>query len=367
MGNNLFIAHTPHHLTLNISIIKNESLQKNILVLYDTFGISNEQIKIINKYFEKIILIENVCKDKFKNRYSIKEWIKKIKECQYDLIAFNEVIYSLKGKKIDRIFFSNNTYIEVQILLKKLKGFSTKIYYVEDGSAAYHSIVYKEKNFLVKKIMKPRYLIFGCKYKFLKEFKQYSAIGIGDYVDGGYYIYKEFIRSELKNRDSYVINKNCYKEVLEEMYVNDYKFDNSIIIILELSENLNNAEIDELTEFIKTLKYDIYLKYHPREKEFYIDFLLGDNVIKLDSRVNIESILVNTKNNLVIGNGGSTTFMTIPLISDNLCIILNKVFNLNYNLDFINIVKDLGAIEINSFTEINDLIKKRGDNNYAKQ
>lgn len=366
MGNNLFIAHTPYHITLAMSIIKTENLNDNILIVYDTFNINNEQIEIFDKYFNKIYIINNKCNDDFLNKFSIKEWIEKNIYINYDIQKFESILLELKEKVFNKIFFSNNTYIEIQILINILKTNLTQIYYIEDGCAAYHDIIYKERFFGIKKILKPRYLFFGLRYKFLWKFKTFSAIGMGEEVLGGYYINKNYIRDDLKNMLSQGIDIESYKEVIQEFYPDNGSINDSIIIIMDHSKSKYCDELINILKLISNKEKNIYIKYHPREKNFYADFLLSNNVKKLKSSINIESILVNTYGNIIIGNGGSTTFLTSPLISKNKFVITNSLFNLNINPRLIDIEKKLGAIEINDFNELNEIINNTRRDKNAK-
>lgn len=354
MKSNLFIAHTPYHLTLAMAIIKSENLTNNILLVYNTFNISDSQINKLNNYFEEIHIIEIKCKASFINKFSIKEWITKCIEVKYDLKNFEYIISKLKEREFKKIFFSNNTDIEVQILIDTFRRNSTEVYYIEDGCAAYHDIVYEERLFTIKKILIPKYAVFGYKYKFFRKFSNVSVIGLGRNILGGYYVNKQYIREELKNMESHSIDMLSYKEVIKEYYSSNEYINNSIVLIMDHSESGYCNEIINILKFIKDTGKLIYIKYHPRETNFYSDFLLDTNIRKLDTNINIESILVNTYGNIIIGNGGSTTFLTCPLICNNKYIITNSLFNLNINSRLIEIVKNLGAIEINNF---NDIIK----------
>lgn len=358
MGNNIFVLHTMHHINLAISLIKKEGYKNNILVLFDTFKINYDEVMIIKKYFKIVKIFDKHSNEKFNNKHSFLEWYNKLIFNHKQANEFDNLLKELKGYEFKKIFFGNNTGIEVQILINQLKSNSCDVIYIEDGSAAYHDAKYIEKKFIIKKILKPNYLIYNIKYKYFKRFTNNSSIGVADYVKSGYYLHKDYIREELKSIEANKIDLESYKNVLLEFNNTDYRVNNSIFIIMELSDNGHIDTSIGLIKYIKKSKCDIYIKYHPREHNFYADYLLDNQVKRIESNLNVENILVNTENNIILGNGSSTAFLILPLISKNIFIMTNKIFNVNINKRYLSILKENSCIEIDKIDYLDKYIYK---------
>ncbi|MPQ43499.1 polysialyltransferase family glycosyltransferase [Clostridium tarantellae] len=360
MKNNLFLAHTPYHLLLSATLVKQENLKNNVLVIFKDFNINMDEYKWLNDYFHEIIILRgsyklNYTRDKLKTKIGKMVYVR---GCALGTVfAIKKLIKSFKDISWSQIFCFNDSFEKIQILIHNLKGENTKVAYIEDGSAAYWV---KKDIFLHMKINASKFL--STSYIMLKSFNfhdKYEIIDVfggGSYIDYSYFLYPDFICKELKKKEAKEIKSEDLKTVILRKNFEKFNINNSIVILADLYSPKVKEYFEEAFKYLKG--YNIYLKYHPRETNFYLNDLVKGREFILPSEEALESILVNSKNNIIIGTGGSTVFFTLPKISENKYISLNKIFNISFGEEYEKTLEKIGINIPLNYEEFNIVLER---------
>lgn len=355
---NLFLAHTPYHILMAATIIKQDMLNNNTIIIFEDFKFNKDEYEWLAKYFNKIILIKSEYKLN-KIRKKLKNKILKAIYTRYytfmDIVNIKNLIKDLRKTSWSRIHCFNDIYEKIQILIYYLKSNNTKVIYIEDGSAAYwvKKDIFKGSEVELRKLFSPK-RIFLRYFNFLDKYEVINIFGGGSYIDNSYFLYPDFVCGELKIREIIGIKSEKLKQVIMENSNKKFNINNSIIILIEL----HSSEFKEkYKNIIDTLNgYEIYIKYHPRESVFYLDDFVNGRYNILPNNISLENILVNSKNNIIIGNGGSTVFLTLPKISNNQYISINKILGMSLGYDYEITLEKIGVMTPENYKTFNQII-----------
>lgn len=317
---NFFLAHTPYHIILSIAIAI-DNKDKSEIFIFNDFDTRKLNKSLLLEVFESVYIVKGTrdCETNFS--------IKRI----YDIIKMPLEIVKKVENNIDNIYIFNDYRYEVQITLCKLrkKGDFNTIY-VEDGSSVYTLSKVNERisNYIIKKII-----------SFFK-YKKVDVLGTFYMIDKSIVLFKNLVREELKkkeveeiSKESFInaidiVNKSDKLNLIDDMY--------NLFIILDHSESIN--DINKYSNIMKNIAlkyskkgYRIFIKYHPREKEFYFNIANNYNVINKD--VSIESIFLSIKDvseNIIISN------LSTSLISCRKVLEYVKIFTISRELGILN-------------------------------
>ncbi|MBX7294844.1 alpha-2,8-polysialyltransferase family protein [Clostridium chauvoei] len=263
------------------------------------------------------------------------------------------------NKGVEEIFIFNDTFIMVQILVDRLSKNGATISAIEDGGAAYVDTILPKKKLEAKDYLLLRPVAIPAMYfNFYNKYEEIAVYGTSKKVSNYYVLYPKYVREEFKFKNIIQIKRQYFKEVIDSSTKDKSNINYSYILTLETySEKAYNS----YKEIIKNLRDDnkkIYLKYHPREENFYLNEMIDENIKILPSNKALEEILVGSKGNIIIGSGLSTIYLTVPVISDNKYFAMYKLMNMNVNKKYIEILKDLGVKMPNSILEFTDELNK---------
>lgn len=368
INKNLFLAHTPYHILMASTIIKQDILSNNTIIIFEDFKFNKDEYKWLDKYFNKIILIKSEYKLN-KIRTKLKNKVIKAIYTRYftfmDIINIKNLTKDLSKTSWNRIHCFNDIYEKVQILIYYLKSNNTKVIYIEDGSAAYwiKKDIFKGNKIELKKFFSPK-RIFLRYFNFLDKYEVINIFGEGSYIDSSYFLYPDLICDELKIREVKEIKSEKLNQVIMENNNKKFNINNSIIILAELYSPDFNSKYKNI---IYTLnEHEIYIKYHPRESVFYLDDFIKRSYKILPNNTPLENILVNSKNNIIIGNGGSTVFLTLPKISNNQYISINKLLGISLGYHYERTLERIGVMIPENYKKFNKIINSIREGNLNK-
>ncbi|WP_297712214.1 glycosyltransferase [Clostridium sp.] len=333
---NLFIVHTPYHIILALALVKSDTYKKccNEIFINDTFNIDKNQINILEKIFNKVYICN---KD-----YNFDK--------AYTLIKYN--IYR-------NIFINNETEVEMQFIIEKNLHRMGKVIHIEDGTTDYSDYIRETFNDIeIEHYNK----LLNIKIEKIK------VLGAHSKIKKSYLTYPELVRGELKDKSENIeIDSRLIKEAIEKLYD---KFDQdtevlnnkiNILIALEHSEffYINNSSMDNYLTVINEIIYkakekniNIYLKYHPREKNKYLDkhIIQSDNVKFVKNSIAIEAFY--SFKNLYLISRVSTSLMTFCKVLDSKrAICIEKIFDEDSNR-LIEVFEKLNIFLPNTIDEI---------------
>ncbi|MDU1314688.1 MAG: polysialyltransferase family glycosyltransferase [Clostridium septicum] len=341
--NNLFIVNTPYHITLSLAIINAKGLKNNVLIVLRDFNFVYKDYSYLNESFDEIIEINGL--NKLNKASGAKKILEVIKNLFLDIYTTKKAIKNLRALEFDNIFFANDSYVQVQALIHKLKGENTEISYMEDGIACYLS---DDKtitsNSLFNKIKIIYNSILITLFNMRKKYENGVCYGSNSYVDKCYVLYPEFIRKELLVKSIQKIEDSNFENVLRMSYTkSNIIINDSIIFLVDLFEENLACKYEEVIKYLSSKNKKIYIKYHPRETNFYLDKYLNCSIIKLQSNKNIEALLIGTNKNVVLTGKGSTAFLTLSKISKNQYVVIGEAIGLTIDSRVKKILTDIGV------------------------
>lgn len=338
----LFVAQTPYHLLLSVSLVKDYGNKMNpVLLIHGNVLIKPKMLQDLSRVFKEVIIIKSVnsghVKNVFKKYRGIFKGIKKIKR---------KINFSL----INELFiFNNKNLITRKIIQLADSGGTCFINYVEDGSAAYSSSRW-EKNY--KNLLKS--YIFRIMYG-LKEYGEIvEVIGEANYIDKNIVMFPKLIRDELLGTPTEAIKKARFISAIDLLYKDDFgKYNiknNSVILFLDLSAFIDRlsynykSQVTQIINFYNDMGKNIYVKYHPRETDYYINKDL-QNVQIIDQHIPSEVIMRSSSKDTTIISSVSTTLITARLFQENI-----------KPISFIKVLKYEDKNLINLFKKFNILL-----------
>ena len=338
---NLFIVHTLYHILLAVSLCTSNEYKifDNHIFINKTFDISDDLIKKLKYIFKKIYII-----DLPKDTTYIEE-----------LTYINEL---LENNKYENIFVNNESEIKTQYILTTRLNTDGKIIYVEDGMANYYNIVNHK---------------FGMGIHLANTFSEALNMNIEDIdllgmyscIKERYFLYPNLIVDKLKdNKKNNKIEENLLNDSITILYSNKiYEIkNNSILIVLEHSsffDEINEYNlhdyiniIEKISKYATKLNHNIYIKYHPRENNEYLnEFILNnDNMFLLDKNIPMEAFFKDK--NIILISLKSTSIITFcKILGPKNAICIQNLINKNKD-DLYTAFGKLGVFFPNSVEEI---------------
>lgn len=317
--NNIFVAHTPYHLILDSGIADEEYKEdNNCLIVFKDFDVNEIAWHSLRKCFNKVILIESRYKEgkpAFIGKY--------FNNIISNLKMIGEVKKKIDGCKVDNLFIHNDYHIvDKKIMqLANIKG-NCNLIYIEDGSAAYNSgiLARRKKLYLVKwKIKKVLYSLGEYGYSV-------ETMGSNSIFKECRVVFPEYARKELKKKNIKEISKEEIERGISIVYPTSYNNDcinNAVVIFLDLFSFIEPKKnqyiyiIEEIFDICKRLGLKIYIKYHPREKNRYLEFLKSkfNNINEIKQGRPMETIYNNFGKKSVAVSSVSTGLITLEKIS----------------------------------------------------
>ena len=336
--NNLFIVHTPYHILLATSVcLRKENINcENSMFINDTFGCDEQLVENLKCIFKKIYIQKN---DGTGNL---------VEDIPYIENYLSDNVY-------DNIYVNNDSEIKTQFIINhKLKKHG-KLTYIEDGTANYRNFMHDKEH---KKSDVSRY--YTPVLNMYIETSQF--IGTNSRIDEGYFLYPNLVMSQLKdNMRCYSLDCNFLKDSIKIIYSKyNLKDDDFILIALEHSEfvyynteydlNIYIDVIKNLIYYLSSLGKTIYIKYHPRETNKYLNFDFDKyRVIILDKSLPIESLFCE---NMILISLRSTSLVTFSKLftPEKAICIQNLLVNFENNLTYL--FKNVGVFFPNTLDEI---------------
>ena len=338
---NLFIVHTLYHILLAVSLCTSNEYKifDNHIFINKTFDISDDLIKKLKYIFKKIYII-----DLPKDTTYIEE-----------LTYINEL---LENNKYENIFVNNESEVKTQYILTTRLNTDGKIIYVEDGMANYYNIVNRK---------------FGMEIHLANTFSEelnmniegIDLLGMYSCIKERYFLYPNLIVDKLKdNKKNNKIEENLLNDSITILYSNKiYEIkNNSILIALEHSsffDEINEYNlhdyiniIEKISKYATKLNHNIYIKYHPRENNEYLnEFILNkDNMFLLDKNIPMEAFFKDK--NIILISLRSTSIITFcKILGPKNAICIQNLINKNKD-DLYTAFGKLGVFFPNSVEEI---------------
>lgn len=353
--NNLFIVHTPYHLLLSVGTILYYKLDNNDIMLYETLNIDSIIIEKLKIIFNNVIFYNS------KNISYIK--ISKLKTISYNMSKKNNIKKLIKHKKYENIFIFNDSFMETQYIINKMYK-KSNIFYIEDGSVIYlEKFKFYNKNYLFHNFKK--FLLFGFNYEYIC-----NGYGIHNRISKKMVLWPQLVSDDFKEDQKEIIEikkdilingiKFLYNDLYKFIHVNENK--KIVLIILEHIDYFkrnDNLQIDDYKQCLEFIllnlhkKYDIYIKYHPRDDSFYLKELNEKyNINYIEKYIPIE--MFYTINNVSIISVTSTSLFTAKKILNTSNVIsLCKLISIK-NIDIIDKFERIG---IKMPSSNNELIK----------
>ena len=312
----IFVAHTPYHLLLSVSLIQKygKDIKKTLLVHKD-FTIENNVMENLNEIFDAVYVIQSnnkYCDDKiFTNYYNKLKLITSIKH----LIDFTHY---------DEIFiFNDNNVIDKKIIQLAKSSSNCVVNYVEDGSAAYNGIISQKRNLINLSKAYIKKVLFG-----LKEYGSFvDVIGANNYIDKVVVMFPDLIRKELQTKCICGIDKKHFIEGIDVLYKDELTKinlpNNSVVIFLDLLSFVQSLDvnyiglIERMILHYKDLGKNVYVKYHPRETNYYLKNSAFSYKL-IDNSIPSEVLMRFCNNNTDVIASISTTLLTATLFEENI-------------------------------------------------
>jgi len=319
---NLFVAHTPYHIILSTGIAsttaKNDT---NVLIIFRDFDLNFIDIENLYSSFQEVIIL----KGNFDFNFDNNNIFSKIKMFLENKNMINKLKKVIEIYKFEYLYlFNNNKILDKKIIQLTSINKIRKIIYVEDGSASYSSSFFEYSIGDIIKL-KLKNLIYN-----LREYGDIvRVLGEVYYIHSRMFLFPELVRSELK--------KGTIKEIRSEQLRNGIlktfgkhmnnipKISDSAIIFLEHYEFVKSLEdkyismVKDIIEICNNLNKKVYIKYHPRETNYYLSNILSEfnNLHFIEKGIPSEAILLNIKKKSVIISTISTSLITASKLSKN--------------------------------------------------
>ncbi|NBG89532.1 polysialyltransferase family glycosyltransferase [Isachenkonia alkalipeptolytica] len=317
--NNIFVAHTPYHLILDSGIADAEYKEdNNYLIVFKDFEVNEIAWHSLRKCFNKVLLVESRYKEDKPG--SIGKYFNNIIR---DFKMIGEVKKIIGGCKVDNLFIHNDYHIvDKKIMQIANSKRNCNLIYIEDGSAAYNS-----------GILARRKQLYTAKWKIKKALYSLGDYGYSVETMGSNSIFKEcrvvfpeYARKELKEKNIKEISKEEIERGISIVYQASYNNDcinNAVVIFLDLFSFIEPKKkqyiyiIEEIFDMCKRLGLKIYIKYHPREKNRYLEFLKSkfNNIYEIKQGRPIETIYSNFGKKSIALSSVSTGLITLEKIS----------------------------------------------------
>ena len=344
----LYLWHTVYHFLLFLIIAS-----KDVGSTHIYFHVSDEideKVKILMRILVEEVLGQSNVSLEFINirNLFIKKNIRFVREYLIYNFLKNDIIH-LNINNLKSVFVYNDTYVFIKKLINFFRKHNKKIHLVEDGLA-----IYRDYKVTVSELYKFLYrLVYWVKFtSFIWEFTLY---------DGVYAVYPSKIRTDIHYKKKYKINLRSLLKLVNrstiERIINTFneilflkgidKID--LIFVLPHSESLIdiNSYIFYLREFLTKVtrenRIKILVKYHPREKNKYLDeFTHCQKIYEIPSFFPIELIylifqIYKIKVDFIVWDI-STALFTAKELLPNIKVISNYNFikdnmvNKNYDI-----------------------------------
>jgi len=362
----LYMCFTPYHILLNSCIAYNrDTAEDKEIIIIEDFSNAENIVKGLKNWranpFKKHVEI--------KGAYSVKDIPEKsifnVFKSDSDINILKEGIDTLKERyansSLSILFTCNDGRPQSQFLEYKCKKNGGLNIYVEDGSEVYNDSFRPPHPFHESIFYK---LYFG---------RWYERIGIlGDYkyTDEIRVLRPDLVREELKNKNIEPIGLenfiNLKKAGLTNSILNEFDIElpknkKPIILFLPHSSFIKKKNLLYLyqkivSELIKNDK-NLLLKYHPREKNYYIG--KEENDIKVISQsLPSEILILEMINNspIVIGDI-STCLLTSKFLKKEIQVIslINIIDMESKNLK--KVFKKIGVMMPKTQTEFEEILR----------
>lgn len=298
---NLFLVHTPYHILLATSICLSEKYRyyHNDIFINKSFNIDDKLLNKLKCIFREIYILD-LCK----NTGYIDNIVK--------------VDKILLDNKYNNIFVNNESEVKTQYILNTRLDKNGSIIYIEDGTSNYIEVAYNHK--------------IGMGTYAQKEFSRaldihmedIESLGTYSHIKERFFLYPDLVANNLKDdKLNNEIDNSLLKDAVNILYMDcSYKINknNIIFIALEHSNFVNIIKGYDLQVYIDTIKYiidsisnlnyDIYIKYHPREKNEYLNKLISNynNLYILDKNIPMEFLFM--RENMILISLKSTSLIT---------------------------------------------------------
>ncbi len=326
---NLFLVHTPYHILLAASMCISDKYRyyNNEIFIINQFNLDEKLIEKLNCIFKEVYIL-----DKESSELNLSKHIEMSNNIGYTLMNIDK---ALLNNKYNNIFINNESEVQIQYILNTRLNKNGNIVYIEDGTANYiyiNHIRFGIGDYLQSELSK----ILGMPMEDIHSLGAYSRI------KERYFLYPNLINSSLKDRKpNNSIDGSLLYDAINILYKdenNSIDYNNSILLALEHSNFVNLIKgynlqvyidiIKDIIDAISNLNKNIYIKYHPRETNEYInEFILNyENVIKLDKNIPIESLFMNS--NVVLISLKSTSLITFcKLLGSKNAICIQDLIN----------------------------------------
>lgn len=342
MSENLFIVFTPFQLINATTIILQEELNNNtLLLLNNCFDYSSIKMSVLERDVFQEIIIPKFSKANGINFISTYKEINKHK------------------KKYKRIYASSEATFFIQATIKNNP--QADYYHFEDGSFDYSNS--KEQYDWVRLIGSNIYTLLSTHFK-----HRYDKIlypGTLKNIKGIYALYPENLREEMK-APTYKIKCDIFRKVVDTLFNEGVDVSDSTVICLDHSEVIDDAYLNGIKQILaqsNSANQKIFLKYHPREKKFYLDDVLSSKIIKVKPEIPIEKYILNASNANVVSNL-SSSMHTLKFLNPSINIIcISNIIKSNFaqnNKKYLEFLKNTLQIEFaENYRELNLKINRR--------
>ncbi len=372
----VFLAYTPLHLLISCGFALSESQnEEKRLIVVEDFLNAKKYIKLILKWkfnpFKKIYLFIG------RKSYDDKLFIIKFLYFKKKIINIKKFWSKIKNNVPLKIYFFNDRHIESQYFLSKNKYIYS--IYIEDGIESYYYSTAYISNRLI-------YILKKAALKFLLGYwyNRPNLNGTSRYINKMFSFYPELVVNELKLQYKNIerissdlffsLKKKGLCNQLNNIFeIESIELKNNCIILLPHSElfQMTNLNLNETKKILKRIIVSlenkfrkIYLKYHPREENYYIEYR-NQKVTSINNSIALELILLlfnfDANSRLLLIGTISTAFITSRLIlKDKLTLVSfsNILFKnkSNYSLKS-QLFKKFNIFIPDSFSEFCKLIE----------
>jgi hypothetical protein len=353
---NLFVCHSQAHLILAVGLAKGRFLnEKNDLILFIDFSISEEMIIIINDVFDRTLLREGMYPE------INKSWKSKMISYPKDLKVLGKFI---KGS-YSKVFIVCDGNIQEMYILKIVSRYnnSVEIIWLEDGSYPYYVNTLKvdglnsnEFTRYFRKFFFKRLICLGKFYDFEGDYMSSNKN-----ITTAYLTIKGQERSIFKNKRIISITEEEYKTGINNLF-NDSGIilnKNSIILVIDKIDSYNCEKkivsvLSELIYYANERGKKIYFKYHPREESFINAF---DGIEELNRKVAIEYYYnASLARNITIIGVKSTGLQSALSLGFNTISLINLTDE--FDMAIVNFFSRIGVATPSNFEIMVSLISK---------
>ena len=340
----IYLTFTPYHILLScaIAINSDNNTEKEIIIFKD-FVNADKFAVLLHKWksspFDRVTVFEGTrdvtpYKAKYKSIIKLDSTLNVMKR---NISAIKK--YFKKNKTISKVFTFHDGRLESQIAeyLNHKRGGEN--IYIEDGTAVYTHYTFPRT---------PVYIIFFNKLYYGPWSQFIRFHGDYKYTDKIMVLQPDLVRKELKDKPIEKISREALLSLKEEgltnLILDEYHFplnsEIDILIILPHSEflqgnNLFEEYIDIIKKILQILEKEnasIFVKYHPREKDYYLKFS-ANKVEKIPQGLPLELLylhLIDNPPRIILGDI-STALLTGKLILEETNVIsILKILDVDY-------------------------------------